>query len=90
MRIGVPKETKTLEGRVALVPAAAGDLQGRIAAVTEELSPASIARSGLIRFRIVRCSHLIVGGQTRDSRVRRPSYTGRRLQPEGATASLHP
>ncbi|MBC7990976.1 MAG: alanine dehydrogenase [Luteimonas sp.] len=26
MRIGVPKETKTLEGRVALVPAAAGDL----------------------------------------------------------------
>lgn len=26
MRIGVPKETKTLEGRVALVPAACGDL----------------------------------------------------------------
>ena len=26
MRIGVPKETKTLEGRVALVPSAAGDL----------------------------------------------------------------
>ncbi len=26
MRIGIPKETKTLEGRVALVPAAAGDL----------------------------------------------------------------
>jgi len=26
MRIGVPRETKTLEGRVALVPAAAGDL----------------------------------------------------------------
>ncbi|MGY0633041.1 alanine dehydrogenase [Luteimonas sp. A478] len=26
MRIGVPKETKTAEGRVALVPAAAGDL----------------------------------------------------------------
>ncbi|MDQ3288310.1 MAG: alanine dehydrogenase [Pseudomonadota bacterium] len=26
MRIGVPKETKTLEGRVALVPEAAGDL----------------------------------------------------------------
>ncbi len=29
MRIGVPKETKTLEGRVALVPAAAGDLVRR-------------------------------------------------------------
>ncbi|PJJ99290.1 alanine dehydrogenase [Lysobacteraceae bacterium NML91-0213] len=29
MRIGVPKETKTLEGRVALVPAAAGDLVSR-------------------------------------------------------------
>jgi alanine dehydrogenase len=29
MRIGVPKETKTLEGRVALVPAAAGDLVKR-------------------------------------------------------------
>ena len=29
MRIGVPKETKTLEGRVALVPAAAGDLAKR-------------------------------------------------------------
>ena len=29
MRIGVPKETKTLEGRVALVPAAAGDLVTR-------------------------------------------------------------
>ncbi|WP_058834608.1 alanine dehydrogenase [Luteimonas abyssi] len=29
MRIGVPKETKTLEGRVALVPAAAGDLVNR-------------------------------------------------------------
>lgn len=29
MRIGVPKETKTLEGRVALVPAAAGDLVQR-------------------------------------------------------------
>lgn len=29
MRIGVPKETKTLEGRVALVPAAAGDLVAR-------------------------------------------------------------
>ncbi len=29
MRIGVPKETKTLEGRVALVPAAAGDLINR-------------------------------------------------------------
>ncbi|MFP5373590.1 MAG: alanine dehydrogenase, partial [Gammaproteobacteria bacterium] len=29
MRIGVPKETKTLEGRVALVPEAAGDLVRR-------------------------------------------------------------
>ena len=29
MRIGVPAETKTLEGRVALVPAAAGDLVRR-------------------------------------------------------------
>ena len=29
MRIGVPAETKTLEGRVALVPAAAGDLVKR-------------------------------------------------------------
>jgi alanine dehydrogenase len=29
MRIGVPKETKTLEGRVALVPEAAGDLVNR-------------------------------------------------------------
>ena len=29
MRIGVPKETKTLEGRVALVPEAAGDLVTR-------------------------------------------------------------
>ncbi|MEN1940493.1 alanine dehydrogenase [Luteimonas sp. MJ174] len=29
MRIGIPKETKTLEGRVALVPAAAGDLLNR-------------------------------------------------------------
>ncbi|GAB3725748.1 alanine dehydrogenase [Luteimonas pelagia] len=29
MRIGVPKETKTLEGRIALVPAAAGDLVRR-------------------------------------------------------------
>src|SRR5918993_4956301 len=29
MRIGVPKETKTLEGRVALVPPAAGDLVKR-------------------------------------------------------------
>jgi alanine dehydrogenase len=29
MRIAVPKETKTLEGRVALVPAAAGDLVAR-------------------------------------------------------------
>ena len=29
MRIGIPKETKTLEGRVALVPAAAGDLVKR-------------------------------------------------------------
>ena len=29
MRIAVPKETKTLEGRVALVPAAAGDLVRR-------------------------------------------------------------
>jgi alanine dehydrogenase len=29
MRIGVPKETKTLEGRVALVPAAAGDMVKR-------------------------------------------------------------
>ena len=29
MRIGVPRETKTLEGRVALVPAAAGDLVNR-------------------------------------------------------------
>ncbi|WP_242103798.1 alanine dehydrogenase [Lysobacter sp. M2-1] len=29
MRIGVPKETKTLEGRVALVPEAAGDLVKR-------------------------------------------------------------
>jgi alanine dehydrogenase len=29
MRIGVPKETKTLEGRVALVPGAAGDLVKR-------------------------------------------------------------
>lgn len=29
MKIGVPKEIKTLEGRVALVPAAAGDLVGR-------------------------------------------------------------
>src|SRR3546814_8603814 len=27
MRIGVPSETKTLEGRVALVPAAAGELR---------------------------------------------------------------
>ena len=26
MRIGIPSETKTLEGRVALVPAAAADL----------------------------------------------------------------
>ena len=26
MRIGIPKETKVLEGRVALVPAAAADL----------------------------------------------------------------
>ena len=26
MKIGIPKETKTLEGRVALVPAAAADL----------------------------------------------------------------
>jgi alanine dehydrogenase len=26
MRIGIPRETKTLEGRVALVPAACGDL----------------------------------------------------------------
>ena len=31
MRIGVPRETKTLEGRVALVPAAAGDLVIEIA-----------------------------------------------------------
>ena len=29
MRIGVPAETKTLEGRVALVPAASGDLVRR-------------------------------------------------------------
>ena len=29
MRIGIPSETKTLEGRVALVPAAAGDLVRR-------------------------------------------------------------
>src|SRR3546814_10953800 len=29
MRIGVPSETTTLEGRVALVPAAAGDLVKR-------------------------------------------------------------
>ncbi|GAA4865729.1 alanine dehydrogenase [Luteimonas vadosa] len=29
MRIGIPSETKTLEGRVALVPAAAGDLVNR-------------------------------------------------------------
>jgi len=29
MRIGIPRETKTLEGRVALVPAAAGDLVRR-------------------------------------------------------------
>lgn len=29
MRIGIPSETKTLEGRVALVPAAAGDLVKR-------------------------------------------------------------
>jgi len=29
MRIGIPRETKTLEGRVALVPAAAGDLVKR-------------------------------------------------------------
>ncbi len=29
MRIGIPKETKTLEGRGALVPAAAGDLVNR-------------------------------------------------------------
>ena len=29
MRIGVPAETKTLEGRVALVPAACGDLVRR-------------------------------------------------------------
>ncbi|TQD42619.1 alanine dehydrogenase, partial [Lysobacter aestuarii] len=29
MRIGIPSETKTLEGRVALVPAAAGDLVQR-------------------------------------------------------------
>ena len=26
MRIGIPSETKTLEGRVALIPAAAADL----------------------------------------------------------------
>lgn len=29
MRIGVPKEIKTLEGRVALIPAAAGELGSR-------------------------------------------------------------
>ena len=29
MRIGVPSETKTLEGRVALVPAACADLVRR-------------------------------------------------------------
>lgn len=29
MRIGVPSETKTLEGRVAMIPAACGDLVGR-------------------------------------------------------------
>lgn len=29
MRIGIPKETKVMEGRVALVPAAAGDLAAR-------------------------------------------------------------
>src|SRR5690606_18087880 len=29
MRIGIPSETKTLEGRVALVPAAAADLARR-------------------------------------------------------------
>ena len=29
MRIGIPRETKTLEGRVALVPAACGDLVRR-------------------------------------------------------------
>ena len=29
MRIGIPKEVKTLEGRVALIPAAAGDLVQR-------------------------------------------------------------
>ena len=29
MRIGIPSETKTLEGRVALVPEAAGDLVNR-------------------------------------------------------------
>ena len=29
MRIGIPSETKTLEGRVALVPAAAADLVHR-------------------------------------------------------------
>jgi alanine dehydrogenase len=29
MRIGIPSETKTLEGRVALVPAAAADLVRR-------------------------------------------------------------
>ena len=29
MRIGIPSETKTLEGRVALIPAAAADLVRR-------------------------------------------------------------
>ena len=29
MRIGIPRETKTLEGRVALVPAACADLVRR-------------------------------------------------------------
>ncbi|MCB1564110.1 MAG: alanine dehydrogenase, partial [Xanthomonadales bacterium] len=29
MRIGIPRETKTLEGRVALVPAACADLVNR-------------------------------------------------------------
>ena len=43
MRIGVPKETKTLEGRVALVPAAAGDLVSRGHEVWIEAGAADVA-----------------------------------------------
>ena len=31
MRIGIPKEIKTLEGRVAMIPAAAGELVNHVA-----------------------------------------------------------